>query len=197
MNSVPESVLAYFNKPSVATAIDLLLTGKQHKVPDALQWQEVPSFYSACLAARQAQVEYAVFLAQLWTAIWQDGPKGWHPCPPASQGRKDLSIGVENIWECRCFSRRFERDGRAIELYVYLGTAQAGVQLGVWFADKNERPIHGDDLREAGWEIFPEDGTFWTPERAAELSATFDPSPLYAWRDIALGIASAAEASIR
>lgn len=191
MVDVPESVLTYFTKPSVNTAIKLLLSGKRHRVPESLQWSEVPSFYSACLAARQTPVEYAILLAQLWTAIWQDGPKGWTPCPPEPPIRTDLGIGVENIWDEECFTRCFTSGDRFAELSVSISGAHTGVQLGVDCYDKDENPLCDSALREEGWEFVAEYRTFWTPAGEVKLSSTLDLGLLYAQRDVALRIVGA------
>lgn len=192
MVDVPESVLTYFSKPSVKTAVDLLMTGKRHRVPESLQWSEVPSFYSACLAARQTPVEYAILLAQLWTAIWQDGPKGWTPCLPESPMRPDLTIGPESVWDEECFTRRFTQDDRSVELSVSISGAYSGVQLGVDCYDEDENSLCDDVLREEGWEFVAEYRTFWTPAGEVKLSSTLDLGPLYARRDVALRIVGAA-----
>ena len=192
MADVPESVVTYFTKPSVRTAIDLLGSGKRHRVPEALQWSEVPSFYSACLAARQTPVEYAILLAQLWNAIWQDGPNGWTACPPEPPMRRDLTIEIENIWAEECFTRCFTQDDRSVELSVCISGAQTGAQLGICFYDEHENPLCSDAFREVGWEFYAEYDTFWTPAGEVELSAKMELGPLFVRRDAALRIVGAA-----
>jgi hypothetical protein len=192
MVDVPESVLTYFAKPSVRSAVDLLLLGRRHRVPESLQWTEVPSFYSACLAARQTPAEYAILLAQLWTTIWQDGPKAWTPCPPEPPMRTDLGVGVENIWEEKCFTRCFKKDDRTVEFSVAIFSAHDGVQIAICIYDSNDNPLYSDALREAGWEFASEYNTFWTPAGESELNSVVDLGPLYAWRDVALRIVGAA-----
>lgn len=188
MVELPESVLSYFSKRSVGTAVDLLLTGKRHKVPEDLKWSEVASFYSACLAARQTPVEFAIVLTQLWSAIWQDGPKGWTSCPPQPPMRPDLGIEIDTIWDEGCFTRCFTRDDKIVELSVGIFGAKAGVQLGICLYDTDDESLYGEAFRKAGWELDPEYYVFWTPTELVGLSAKVEMSPLERFRDEALAI---------
>ena len=68
---VPESCRAYCKDRAVAVAVDAILDGKSLGVPVSLEWDELPSFHRAVLAARQVQCEYAIFLHELWNAVWK------------------------------------------------------------------------------------------------------------------------------
>ncbi|MFN3725239.1 MAG: hypothetical protein ACK4SZ_02925 [Allosphingosinicella sp.] len=181
MIAVPESVLAYFQQPSVQTAVDLLLTGKEPKVPANLRWEEVASFYRACLAAQQVQAEYALFLEALWGAVWTEIPAGWRGCRPSNPARPDLAIGIATIWSEGCFSRRFERQGYSLELSAGLWP-DTGLQLGVLLYDEENSVLLTDDLLK-GWIREGDIDTYWTQEEIAPLAATIDAAQFGQWRD--------------
>lgn len=188
MLDVPESVLCYCTQPAIATAINLLLARKRPNVPEALQWAEVPSYYRAILSARQTQVEYAMLLARAWSSVWPEARTGWTLRAPASSKRSDLAIDVENVWDQSCFGRRFERGGTALELYVGLETAQAGVRAGFWMGDAKEATIYPEGLEQAGWEFSDEYGSYWTPEALVPLRAEVDLTPLLRFADTVLAL---------
>ena len=52
-------------------AVDHILDAKSLHVPVDLEWDDLPSFHRAVLAAHQAQCEYAIFLHELWSAVWK------------------------------------------------------------------------------------------------------------------------------
>ena len=67
---VPESYRAYCKNRAVQEAVDHIL-GKSLHVPADLEWDDLPSFHRAVLAAHQARCEYAIFLHELWNAVWK------------------------------------------------------------------------------------------------------------------------------
>lgn len=175
MIRVPESVLAYFQQPAVETAVDLLLSGKEPKVPGNLRWEDVSSFYRACLAARQVTIEYAIFLEEVWREVWIDGPTGWKPCPPSAPARPDLGVGVGNVWSEGCFSRRFERKDLALELSVFMWT-EKGLQLGILLYDEQETVLL-DAAELEHWEQEGDLDTYWTQDEIVQLADTISAEP--------------------
>lgn len=187
MITVPESVLAYFSQSAVRTSVDLLLSGKEPKVPIDLQWDEVPSFYRACLAARQVQAEFAIFTEQLWREVWDDVPQEWRPCAPGRPDRPDLAVGLSTIWNEGCFGRRFEKGGFAVETSVGLW-ANTGFQLGLLLYDRKERVVLREDELD-GWSSEGCD-TFWTQEQITPLTASISIGPFRKWAAQAWGAVS-------
>lgn len=174
MITVPESVFAYFTQPAIQTAVDLLLTRKEPKIPGNLTWNEVSSFYRASLAARQVPTEFAMFTEQLWREIWTDVPTCWRPIPPSKPARPDLAVGVSTVWDQGCFSRRFECSAYALELSAGLWL-DTGLQLGVLLYDKQENvPLRKEDL--VGWAQENGTDTFWTQDGAGSLSKVIAPA---------------------
>lgn len=178
MITVPESVLTYFEQSAVETAVDLLLTGKEPKVPDNLRWDEVASFYRACLAARQVQAEFALLTEELWRAIWHAAPTDWKPRAPADPERPDLGVGISTIWDEGCFSRRFEQRNCSLELTAGLWS-NSGVQIGVALWDKGDK-ILLDSSALLGWAQEGYD-MFWTQDEIAPLAKTIDPASFERW----------------
>ena len=68
---VPESYRAYCKDRAVQEAVEHILDAKSLHVPADLEWDDLPNFHRAVLAARQVQCEYAIFLHELWNAVWK------------------------------------------------------------------------------------------------------------------------------
>lgn len=127
---VPESVRAYFERPELRTAVDLLVSNDRPDVPEGIAWPELPQFYRAILAARQTQVDYALLLAEAWDAVWDEPGNGWQACSPQAPGRRDASVSLETVWHEGCFTRRFIKGRHALELCAYLED-RSGFQFGI------------------------------------------------------------------
>lgn len=68
---VPESYRAYCKDRAVQGAVNHILNAKSLHVPADLEWDDLPNFHRAVLAARQVQCEYAIFVHELWNAVWK------------------------------------------------------------------------------------------------------------------------------
>ncbi|WP_311268772.1 hypothetical protein [Sphingobium sp. WCS2017Hpa-17] len=180
MITVPQSVLAYFEQPAVQSAVDLLLAKKEPKVPDNLQWKDVPAFYRASLAARQVPIEFAIFTEELWRHVWVDVPTAWRPCAPSNPARPDLSVSAWTVWDEGCFSRRFERAGLSLELAAGLWS-ETGLQLGVLVYGIDGRRLL-DICPLKGWDREGYD-MLWTQEEIIPFGETVDLEPFKPWTD--------------
>ena len=67
---VPESYRAYCKDRAVREAVDHLNANSLH-VPADLEWDDLPNFHRAVLAAHQVRCEYAIFAHELWNAVWK------------------------------------------------------------------------------------------------------------------------------
>lgn len=67
----PESYRAYCKDRAVREAVDRIYNAKSLHVPADLEWDDLPKFHRAVLAARQVQCEYAIFVHELWNAVWK------------------------------------------------------------------------------------------------------------------------------
>lgn len=181
MITVPESVQAYEGRNDVQMAVTLLL-GLKGKTPPLDGWGDVASYYGAWLAAQQTKAEYAVFLERVWNDVWSSFPTSWRPRQPSKPYRPDLSISVDAVWNEKCFSRRFERAGIALELSVWL---ESGLRVGiVLYSHRDEALLNEGAL--PGWQQFNGYDFFWSEEsvdvseKIADLSV-FRPLVRQAW----------------
>ena len=69
--TLPESYRAYLKDAAVRSAVDYMLNTKKLEVPADLEWERLPDFHGAVLAAHQVQCDYATALHGLWAEIWQ------------------------------------------------------------------------------------------------------------------------------
>ena len=69
--TLPESYCAYLEDAAVRSAIDHILDGKKLEVPADLEWDRLPDFHAAVLAAHQVRCDYANALHGLWSKVWQ------------------------------------------------------------------------------------------------------------------------------
>ena len=69
--SLPESFAAYVSQRDVKAAVDHILNSKSLEVPADLDWEHLPDFHAAVLAAYQVRSDYATALHQLWNEVWQ------------------------------------------------------------------------------------------------------------------------------
>ena len=67
--NVPESYQAYCTDAAVKTAVDHLL-GKSPGLPTDIEWRDLPAFHRAVLSAHQVRCVFAVFLDDVWNAVW-------------------------------------------------------------------------------------------------------------------------------
>ncbi len=113
-----ESVLGYLDKPEVRHAVNLLLDRKIGYLPQAFDQTQVTDFYTACLAARQTQIEFVQDMADLWHRIWR-APQGWTPVPldPADE---ELSLDPTIRWTEEYFQRNFKYNGYRAKLWLWL-----------------------------------------------------------------------------
>ena len=68
---VPESYRAYCKDRAVQGAVDHILDAKSLHVPPDIEWDDLPKFHRAVLAAHQVRCEYAIFVHELWNAVWK------------------------------------------------------------------------------------------------------------------------------
>ncbi|PXW73720.1 hypothetical protein C7451_1095 [Blastomonas natatoria] len=125
-----ESVLSYLEKPEIRHAVNLLLDRKIGYLPQVFDHGQITDFYTACLAARQTQIEFVMDMADLWHRIWR-APKGWTPVPldPADE---DLNLDPVVRWDEQYFQCDFELKSKGMRASLWLWlTDLSEVELGV------------------------------------------------------------------
>ena len=77
---LPESYRAYCSDVAVRTAVDHILSADSKAplaLPADIEWKDLPAFHRAVLSAHQVRCEFAVFLIDLWNAVWQRALDRW------------------------------------------------------------------------------------------------------------------------
>ena len=77
---LPESYRAYCSDPAVRTAVDHILSAGSKRpltLPGDIEWNDLKAFHRAVLSAHQVRCEFAVFLVDLWDAVWQRALDRW------------------------------------------------------------------------------------------------------------------------
>lgn len=116
---LPDSVHRYCTDARIASAVDILLSGKAPKVPDRLQWDELEDFYRACLAAQQTRIEWAITMNALWNAIFTDQIHSWRPSTIDQQSEdSELRLDAEHLWAEGEFTRDLTRANFSLQLQV-------------------------------------------------------------------------------
>ena len=117
--TLPESVHRYCTDARIASAVDILLSGKAPKMPDRLQWDELEDFYRACLAAQQTRIEWAIAMNGLWDAIFANQIDSWRPSTIDQQAEdSEIRLDAEYLWTEGEFTRDFTRGDFSIQLQV-------------------------------------------------------------------------------
>ena len=121
---IPGSYRAYCTDRAVRTAVDHILESKTLDVPADLEWDDLPKFHKAVLSAHQVRCEFAIFLHDLWDAVWQPtvdrSERKLTPKTVAETqdywGRNPLD--TYSVWEEGWFSRVFDIAGTMYALEI-------------------------------------------------------------------------------
>jgi hypothetical protein len=170
---LPQSVFEYLTQPEIQAGVDPVLAFGIKKIPDGLDWHEVPQFYRATLAAQTVQVDWALAHEQLWRAIWPDQIAGWAPINVDEQcgAGYDAGISIEKCWSEEWFGRCFTRQRTSalpasrkrqvaadvLCLAVSLTATGASIGISVEGPGAPEADLHGFHYDE-------EFGSWWAPE---------------------------------
>lgn len=115
MVDIPAGLLAYFSDSKTEAAVDLLLAKQRPDVPDDVSWSDVPAYFRALRAARQIEVDYAILLHEIWSAVWKALPKPWVAKEPHEQV-DDALLEPRRILGQNYALRAFERDKLRCEI---------------------------------------------------------------------------------
>ena len=131
--TLPPSFRSYCKDRAVRSAVDHILDcGKKLKVPADLEWDRLPDFHAAVLAAHQVRCDYATALHGLWNEVWQpalDDCGFADSLEPLSlneaQEYSDYPGDAYSLWAEELLERVYDKDGRKLGLGVD-GRPQAG-----------------------------------------------------------------------
>ena len=154
---LPESYASYVAEPAVRTAVDHILGSKSLKVHETLDWDQLPDFHAAVLAAHQVRCDYASALQGLWDGVWQ------RAIDEAGIG-KDLEawsitdtaewygpgFDAISLWQEGVFARAYTRDDSRIGLGVVLDLREA--RLCLRFKNENNEDLAAGLLSQDDWD---------------------------------------------
>lgn len=174
--ALPESYASYVADPAVRTAVEHILGGKSLEVPETLEWNQLPDFHAAVLAAHQVRCEYASALQGLWDAVWQrtiDGAgvgedlEAWSITDTANW--YGLGFDVESLFREEMFARTYTRGEFYIGLGVSLDLHEA--RLIFWFGNENNEDRAADLLSQDDWDPEMGDHGYLSKTKLARIEA--------------------------
>ena len=140
---VPDSYRAYCTDAAVKTAVDHILDSRSLSLPEDIEWKDLPAFHRAVLSAHQVRCDFAIFLIDVWNAVWKpmleqsDFGTNTEPCSVAeSQRRFGQNVDTMEVWKTTWFGRAFT----SADFYFVLGICSDAkcVQLSISFYDADE-----------------------------------------------------------
>ena len=185
---VPESYRAYCTDAAVRTAVDHILDSKSLCLPPDIKWKDLPAFHRAVLSAHQVRSEFAIFLNELWDAVWQsvldknDIGKDLNPWKVAEAQRwNDQNFDTNTVWDESWFGRGFDIADTNFQLApgVSAGTERAWLSLSFWGPNDTDLTTgrnFGDDWPEKDIDV----GYAWSSKDLAPIrnDGTIDLVPL-------------------
>ncbi|MGB3752435.1 MAG: hypothetical protein WA954_00880 [Parerythrobacter sp.] len=165
---MPASVLSYFVDKSTKMATDLLLAKKRPSVPEDIAWNELRAFYQANLAAKQIEVEHAIFLEELWKEVCEPMGVPWTIYGPHHQ-KEINAVDLRTIWDESWFLREFFKGQYSCEIAIYVGQDE-GIQVGFGLWHEEDSLLRSTPSGE--WE--EPDDILWSPEGAVPVAAQID-----------------------
>ena len=142
--TLPESYATYATQKEVRTAVDHILDSKSLEVPPDLDWDQLPDFHAAVLAAHQVRCEYASAIQRLWDDIWwstlSSSELELEACTIAQTREfveeSNTAFNTQWFWDQEEFYRHFFMNGYRIALGVTLDQNEARVWL--WLGDESD-----------------------------------------------------------
>ena len=139
--TLPPSYRAYCKDRAVQSAVDHILDcGKKLKIPVDLEWDRLPDFHAAVLAAHQVRCDYATALHGLWNEVWQpalDDCGFADSLEPLSFNEAQEYSGYPSdtysLWVEALLERVYDKDGHKLGLGVEADLKQAW--LTIWLLD--------------------------------------------------------------
>ena len=149
---LPPSYRAYCKDRAVRSAVDHILDARKLEVPADLEWDLLPDFHAAVLAAHQVRCEFAMALHGLWNKVWQPAlddsvalkPRSLHEQQEPAANPYD----TYSLWGPGFLERVYDAGDRWIGLGVYVDTEQAWLAIRLRDGRGNNltgNPALGDD----------------------------------------------------
>ena len=155
---VPESYRAYCKNRAVQEAVNHILDAKPLRVPADIEWDDLPKFHRAVLAAHQVRCEYAIFVHELWNAVWKPaldahgfGKKLKPRTIADTQEQCNQKLDTHTLWYQAWFSQVLDIADTNLMLFPGVGIGEAALdkvrlRLSLWNTEDNVDLITGLDL---------------------------------------------------
>ena len=173
--TLPESYRAWLKDAAVQSAVDHILYCKKLEVPADLEWDRLPDFHAAVLAAHQVRSDYATALHCLWTKVWLPA---LDDCSFADslvslsfneqQMYSDYPCDTYSLWEGP-LERVYNKDGHKLGLGV--GTDFKQAWLTMWLLDGNRGDLTTSLRLDGDWcSELDDKGYLWSCDELAPIS---------------------------
>ena len=188
---LPESYRVYCGDAAVRTAVDHILSADSKTplaLPADIEWKDLKAFHRAVLSAHQVRCEYAVFLIDLWDAVWQHALDGWEfrsNLVPATVAAAEewwpQKLDTNTVWNSRHYFRLFHigEINPQLGLGVQLEIERVRLSFSLYGEDETEHTT-GLDLGDT-WSKQELDGEIaWTCKSLAPIrdDGTIDLDPV-------------------
>jgi hypothetical protein len=184
---LPQSVVQYLTEPKLRAGVDSVLEYGARKLPPGLEWDELPQYFRAALAANHVQVDWALAHEELWRCVWPSELVGWSPASLDEQSTRDFDahVSIDNSWSdewlWRCFTRPASRTTSAKprrqpapdKLYLGVSITLQGASVGVSIDPSPTATAPDPTLFH-----FDEEFTAWRSEEQSIEGPTLDLSEL-------------------
>ena len=179
--ALPESYRAYCADAAVRTAVDHILSSANRKggpgLPPNLEWKDQPAFHRAVLSAHQVRCERAIFLFDLWEAVWRPALAGsgfqgdlepWSVTD--TEEWNGAKLNPDAVWENPWLGCNFNAGGAHYIVAPGVSDDSKRVQLSLQFWGVDDTDLttgrsFGDDWPDKD----VEDGCAWTDKRLAPI----------------------------
>lgn len=111
---LPPSVFQYLTVPKLRAGVDSVLEYGGKKLPPGLEWDELPQYFRAAVAAIAVRVDWALAMEELWRCVWPGELIGWSPVSIDNQSTPDFGahVSIDLCWTDEWFGRCFTRPGQ-------------------------------------------------------------------------------------
>ena len=174
--TLPPSYCAYCQDRAVRSAVDhLLKRPRRLEVPPDLEWDRLPDFHAAVLAAHQVRCDYATALHSLWNEVWQPalddcGCADYLEPLSFNEVREYSSYpDAYSLWESDFLERVYDAGDHRLGLGVEVDLKQA--RLTIWLLDGQENDLTAGLALGDDWVAEPDDeGYLYSRDKLARFS---------------------------
>lgn len=144
---ITDSLHDYLHNPSVATAVDSLLSQKSDEMRLYVEWEEITDYHNALLMAYKVRHDYVIFLKQAWDKVWDIGSlkdRGWNEIS-FKEIRKEELPTPEVVWGDSLYRIYKNRDNSDLRLSTALELSPEDGVIAYFSCKSRSREI-GENL---------------------------------------------------